>query len=79
MVRQLAGEPAKQAIRVRGGGSSCRHLDGLARATASTWFEQTAQLNCRTAQTPVIENSDPNFRKGSEAEIQTKTLPQSTG
>jgi hypothetical protein len=29
--------------------------------------------------TSVIENSEPNFRKGSEAEIQTKTLPQSTG
>jgi hypothetical protein len=30
MVRQLAGEPAKQAIRVRGGDSNCQHLDGVA-------------------------------------------------
>jgi len=29
--------------------------------------------------TPVIENCEPNFRKGSEAEIQIETLPQSTG
>ena len=27
----------------------------------------------------LIENSEPNFRKGSKAEIQTETLSQSTG
>jgi hypothetical protein len=36
-------------------------------------------LNVWDLLTPVIENSEPNFRKGSEAEIQTETLPQSTG
>jgi hypothetical protein len=35
---------------------------------------------CReTGSTPVIGNSQPKFPKGSEAEIQTETLPQSTG
>jgi hypothetical protein len=34
-------------------------------ATANFWNEST----------PVIENSEPNFRFGSEAEVQTETLP----
>jgi hypothetical protein len=29
----------------------------------------------RIGSTPVIENSEPNFRKGPEAEIQSETLP----
>ena len=33
----------------------------------------------RSVSTPAIENYEPNFRKGSKAEIQTETLPQSTG
>jgi hypothetical protein len=36
-------------------------------------------LNVWDVSTPVIENSEPDFRKGSKAEIQTQTLPQSTG
>ena len=36
-------------------------------------------LMAASGQVPVIENSEPNFRKGSEAEIQTETLPRSTG
>ena len=32
----------------------------------------------RKVSTPVVENSEPNFRNGPEAEIQTETLPSAT-
>jgi hypothetical protein len=35
----------------------------------------TRPANVRFVSTLVIENSEPNFRKGSEADIQTETLP----
>jgi hypothetical protein len=36
---------------------------------------ESSLSNVAFGSTPVIENSEPNFRKGPEAEIQTETLP----
>ena len=43
--------------------------------THATFTSRLAQMNFSTGSTPVIGNSEPNFRKGPVADIQTETLP----